>query len=187
MIRLEFFTEEDFDQLIGWISNEHLLTNWSGSLFRFPLTRDSLDWYIQDTNDLKKSDALVYKVVDMQTNQAVGHVSLGSISRKNRSARISRVLVGDEQQKGRGLCTAMIGALLQIGFEELKLHRISLGVYDFNHGAIRCYEKCGFVREGVQRDVLRYGDQYWSLLEMSVLEDEWLARRGLTPSPGGRC
>ncbi|RYY90651.1 MAG: N-acetyltransferase [Chitinophagaceae bacterium] len=180
MIRLEYFTEEDFDQLIAWINDEHLLTNWSGSLFRFPLTRDSLDWYIRDTNDLKESDALVYKVVDTVSQKTVGHVSLGSISRKNRSGRISRVLVGDPHQKGRGLCTAMITALLRIGFEELQLHRISLGVYDFNHGAIRCYEKCGFVREGVQRDVMRYEDHYWSLLEMSILEDEWRARRELT-------
>ncbi|GAB4091447.1 GNAT family N-acetyltransferase [Flaviaesturariibacter terrae] len=180
MIRLEYFTADDFDQLINWVHDEHLLTNWSGSLFRFPLTQDSLAWYIQDTNDLAKSDALVYKVVDTQSHKTVGHVSLGGISRKNRSARISRVLVGDSQQKGRGLCTAMIKALLRIGFDELKLHRISLGVYDFNHGAIRCYEKCGFVREGVQRDILRYGDHYWSLLEMSILEDEWRARLELT-------
>jgi RimJ/RimL family protein N-acetyltransferase len=180
MIRLEFFTRDDFQQLIDWIHDEHLLTNWSGSLFRYPLTEDSLEWYIRDTNDLEDSDALVYKVVDTDDGKTVGHVSLGSISRKNRSARISRVLVGDTAQKGRGLCTAMIKALLRIGFEELKLHRISLGVYDFNHGAIRCYEKCGFVREGVQRDIMRYEDHYWSLLEMSILEDEWRARNELT-------
>jgi RimJ/RimL family protein N-acetyltransferase len=68
----------------------------------------------------------------------------------------------------------MINAILKFGFEALELHRISLGVYDFNTSAIRCYEKCGFVREGVQRDVLKYQkDEYWSLLEMSILEHEW--------------
>ncbi|TCZ74091.1 GNAT family N-acetyltransferase [Flaviaesturariibacter aridisoli] len=180
MIRLEYFTPDDFEQLIGWIHNEHLLTNWSGSLFRFPLTRQSLEWYLEDTNDPATSDALIYKVVDTVSQKTVGHVSLGGISRKNRSARISRVLVGDTHQKGRGLCTAMIKELLRIGFGDLKLHRISLGVYDFNHGAIRCYEKSGFVREGVQRDILRYDDHYWSLLEMSILEDEWRARQELT-------
>ncbi|MCW3108086.1 MAG: family N-acetyltransferase, partial [Segetibacter sp.] len=35
-------------------------------------------------------------------------------------------------------------------------------------------EKCGFVKEGLMRDVLRYQDDtYWSLYEMSILEDEW--------------
>lgn len=173
MIRLEYFTKEDFAQLIGWIHTEELLTNWSGSLFRFPLTEESLDWYIEDTNDLLHSDALVYKAIETDTGEVVGHISLGGISRKNRSARISRVLVGDNAQKGRGICTLMIKAVLEIGFNELKLHRISLGVYDFNHSAIRCYEKAGFVKEGVQRDILLHKNEYWSLLEMSMLEEEW--------------
>jgi RimJ/RimL family protein N-acetyltransferase len=173
MIKLEYFTEEDFQQLMDWIHNEHLITNWAGSLFSYPLTERSLDWYIEETNDLHKSDALVYKAVDSETGNMVGHISLGSISRKNHAARISRVLVGDVCQRGKGICTQMINAVLKIGFEQLQLHRISLGVYDFNEAAIRCYQRCGFVTEGVSRDVLRYNNEYWSLVEMSILEHEW--------------
>ena len=176
MIRLEYFTKQDFSQLIGWIHDEQLLTNWSGSLFRFPLTEESLDWYLEDTNDLDSSDALIYKAIDVESGEAVGHISLGGISRKNRSARISRVLVGDNAQKGRGICTTMINEVLKVGFGQLKLHRISLGVYDFNHAALRCYEKSGFVREGLQRDILLHKDKFWSLVEMSILEDEWRER-----------
>jgi len=176
MVKLEYFDKEDFKQLMDWIESEHLMTNWAGSLFKYPLTEDSLDWYIEDTNDITKSDAMVYKAVDTKTGETVGHISLGGISKKNRAARISRVLVGSSAQRGRGLCTGMINAVLKIGFEELKLHRISLGVYDFNKAAIRCYEKCGFVKEGLMRDVLRYDDTtYWSLYEMGILEDEWRA------------
>lgn len=174
MVKLEKFDREDFKQLIEWINSEHLITNWAGSLFRYPLTEESLDWYIEETNDFEKSDAFVYKAVDTKTGNTVGHISLGSISEKNRAGRISRVLVGNTSERGKGYCTGMIKAILKIGFEELKLHRISLGVYDFNKAAIRCYEKCGFVKEGVMRDVLRYQDNtYWSLVEMGILEHEW--------------
>ena len=130
-------------------------------------------WYIEDTNNTD-ADAFIYKAVDTATSKTVGHISLGGISDKNRSARISRVLVGNTSERGKGVCAGMIKAILKIGFEHLGLHRISLGVYDFNTSAIRCYEKCGFVKEGLMRDVLRYSDNtYWSLLEMSILEDEW--------------
>lgn len=174
MVQLEYFSKEDFKQLIEWMNSEHLITNWAGSLFRYPLTEDSLDWYIEDTNDIVTSDAFIYKALDTKTGKTVGHISLGSVSEKNRAARISRVLVGNTAERGKGYCTGMINAMLKIGFEELKLHRISLGVYDFNTSAIRCYEKCGFVKEGLMRDVLRYeDDNYWSLYEMSILEDEW--------------
>ncbi len=176
MIKLEYFGKEDFKQLIEWVNSEHLLTNWAGSLFRFPLNEDSLEWYIQDTNDLETSDALIYKAVEIETNKTVGHISLGGISRKNKAARISRVLISDEA-RGKGYCDKMTNAILKIGFEDLQLHRISLGVYDFNRAAIRCYEKCGFVREGLMRDVLLYEDNtFWSLLEMGILEDEWRER-----------
>jgi RimJ/RimL family protein N-acetyltransferase len=173
MVKLEYFTEADFDQLIGWVNTDELLQNWTGSMFSFPLTREKLEWYIQYSNNPPQTDVLIYKAVDTENGKTVGHISLGSISEKNRSARVSRVLVGDTCARGKGYCTGMVQEVLRIGFEELKLHRISLGVYTYNESAIRCYERCGFVREGVSRDVLRYNNEYWSLLEMSILEDEW--------------
>lgn len=175
MITLEYFTEKDFTQLKEWISDEHLLTNWAGSLFRFPLTDESLEWYIRDVNDPATSDAFIYKAVETATGATVGHISLGGYSRKNRSARISRVLVAPGEQ-GKGICVTMILSVCRFGFEELGLHRISLGVYDFNHSALRCYEKAGFVSEGVQRDILLYEGRFWSLVEMSMLEPEWRAK-----------
>ena len=175
MIKLEYFTPDDFQLLIDWISDEDLLVNWAGSQFRFPLTREKLDWYLEDTNDFKKSGTFIYKAVDTETSQTVGHVSLTAINRSNRSARITRVLVGNSGQRGKGIGEQIIKAMMRIGFEELHLHRMSLGVYDFNEPAIRCYKKCGFQNDGVLRDVSRHGDTFWSLMEMSILENEYRA------------
>jgi RimJ/RimL family protein N-acetyltransferase len=180
MIKLEYFTKEDFDQLKNWITDDHLLTNWAGSLFTFPLTEEKLDWYISDVNDFENSDAFIYKAIDDSNGSVVGHISLGGISKKNNAGRISRVLVGNTAERGKGICTGMIKEVCRIGFEEMKLHRISLGVYDFNIAAIKCYEKCGFVKEGVFRDILKYDDKYWSLVEMSMLDHEWFEMKDKT-------
>ncbi|MEP6674024.1 MAG: GNAT family protein [Ferruginibacter sp.] len=176
MIRLEYFDRTDFDQLLGWLSTEELLMNWSGALFHFPISKESLEWYIEDVNDLKKSDAFLYKAVD-GTGKTVGHISLGNLSRKNKSARISRVMVDPEQQ-GKGYCCEMVTAVLSIGFEQLNLHRIELGVYDFNKAAIRCYQKAGMIIEGTSRDSLFFKQNWWSLVEMSMLENEWSGMQG---------
>ncbi len=175
MIKLEYFVKSDCAQLINWIKDEELLINWSGTLFHFPLTEESMNWYIEDINDLNTSSALVYKVKDTETNTVIGHISLGNISRKNQSARITRVLIGDEENKGKGFCKKMIKAILKIGFEDLHLHRISLGVYDFNTSAIKCYQKAGLMIEGNTRECLLVKDKWWSLIEMSILENEWKA------------
>ncbi|UYZ60744.1 GNAT family N-acetyltransferase [Hymenobacter latericus] len=181
MIELQPFTEADFPQLISWIDNERLLKEWSGALFSFPLTPEKLTWYIEGANDPHSSDAFVFKAVDTRSGQVVGHISLGSLSPSNQSARITRVLVGNTASRGRGFCAAMMKATLQFGFETLGLHRISLGVYSFNEAAIRCYQRCGLHREGTLRDVVRYGSEYWSLVEMSMLAPEWQKQKAPAP------
>lgn len=173
MIRLEKFERSDFQQLIEWINTEALLINWSGFLFRFPLSAESLEWYIEGSNNLETSDAFIYKAIDEETGLSIGHISLGSISRKNKSARISRVLVGNTSEHKKGTCRQMANEILKIGFGPLQLHRISLGVYDDNIAAIKCYEKSGFVTEGIIRDVLLYNGTYRSMIEMSILDNEW--------------
>ncbi len=174
MIKLEPFVQSDFQQLIDWVDSEELLIQWCGSLFSFPLTMSSLEWYVRDTNVINDSDAFVYKAVDTETGEVVGHISLGGLSWKNRSSRISRVLVSPNVLK-KGICGQMTKAVLKIGFEELGLHRIGLGVYENNKAALNCYLKSGFNIEGVSRDVLWFNNEFLSLVEMAILEDEWRA------------
>ena len=172
MIRLESFGQGDFQQLINWIDTEELLVKWSGSLFSFPLTIRSLQWYIRDANIPHKSDAFVYKAVDIETGEVIGHISLGGLSWKNRSCRITRVLIGPASQN-KGYCKQITKAALKIGFEELGMHRIGLGVYDNNDAAVNCYLKSGFSIEGVSRDILWFNNEFLSMVEMAILEDEW--------------
>ncbi|GAA4369265.1 GNAT family protein [Hymenobacter saemangeumensis] len=189
MIRLEPFTPSDFNQLIEWITNERLMKEWSGSLFSFPLTEESLAWYLEGANDFKRPEVFVYKAVDTKSQEVVGHISLGGISERDKAGRITRVLVGSKAERGKGVCTKMIKGMLKIGFEDLGLHRISLGVYDFNEAAIRCYLKAGFKQEGLMRDVVKHGDEYWSMVEMGILEDEWRAMKkaGSDAEPSSGC
>jgi RimJ/RimL family protein N-acetyltransferase len=169
--KLAYFEKPDFDQLIGWINTEELMYNWSGRMFSFPLTHGSLDWYLDDTNDIDKSDVFIFKVVDHKNNM-VGHISLGGISKLNKSARISRVFVSHEG-RSKGICTFMVKEVLKFGFGQLNLHRIALGVYTSNISATTCYEKAGLKVEGINRDVFLHNNQYWSMIEMSILEHEW--------------
>lgn len=173
MIQLQYFTSSDFKQLIEWSGDASFLLQWAGPQFTYPLTEEQLRNYIAGANDLNNSEKLIYKAVEVQSNLVVGHVCLGSIDRRNRSGRVGKVLVGHSSIRNNGIGSAMIKAVLRVGFDELKLHRISLGVFDFNHAAIRCYEKVGFSKEGVLRDARRHQDSYWSLVEMSILENEW--------------
>ncbi|TKV45692.1 GNAT family N-acetyltransferase [Bacillus sp. PIC28] len=167
MIKLESFKKFDFKQLINWINSEEFLIQWSGNAFTFPLDEQQLEKYIESAN------TLAFKVVDEETSDVIGHISLGQIDNINKSARIGKVLVGNTKMRGRSIGKHIMKAVLHIAFDELKLHRVTLGVYDFNTSAISCYEKIGFVKEGLLRESKRVGETYWNLWEMSMLEYEW--------------
>ncbi|WP_324655801.1 GNAT family N-acetyltransferase [Bacillus cereus] len=167
VIKLESFKKSDFKQLINWINSEEFLIQWSGNAFTFPLDEQQLEKYIESAN------TLAFKMVDEETSDVIGHISLGQIDNINKSARIGKVLVGNTKMRGRSIGKHMMKAVLHIAFDELKLHRVTLGVYDFNTSAISCYEKIGFVKEGLLRESKRVGETYWNLWEMSMLEYEW--------------
>ncbi len=167
LIKLEPFKRSDFKQLINWIDSEGFLIQWSGNAFTYPLHEQQLEKYIESEN------TLAFKVIDEETKEVVGHISLGQIDNINKSARIGKVIVGDTKMRGRSIGKHMMKAVLHIAFEELKLHRVTLGVYDFNTAAISCYEKIGFVKEGLLRESKKVGETYWNLWEMSMLEYEW--------------
>ncbi|WP_216634133.1 hypothetical protein [Hymenobacter taeanensis] len=115
MIQLEYFTSSDFDQLITWIDSPHLLMNWAGPMFNFPLNRDKLDWYLQDSNELGQSEVFTFRAVDTDTGTVVGHISLGSISeKKQRSPRKPRVYC--PRSPGQGLCSAYAGGSAALWF-----------------------------------------------------------------------
>ncbi|MBM7703937.1 GNAT family N-acetyltransferase [Metabacillus iocasae] len=181
MVILRDFTKKDFQQLIDWIPSKEFAMQWGGTSFTYPLTKKQLKEYIKGANETG-SDRFIFAVIDQQTGQTVGHISIMQIQYDNGSGRVGRVLVGDKHARGQGYGQAMMKEIVKFGFEELGLHRISLGVFDFNEQAVRAYEKVGFVREGLFRDVRKMDETYWSLIEMSILEDEWYKLKGETKS-----
>jgi RimJ/RimL family protein N-acetyltransferase len=178
-IALRPFERSDFAQLMGWIQSPESLVQWAGPTFSYPLDEAQLEQYFQGSEG-GQPRRRIFKAVEANTNGVVGHIDLDNIDLQNKSARICRVLVGEHSARGRGIGTQMVSRVLEIGFEQLGLHRIELAVFDFNEAAIRCYEKCGFVKERLLRDARRVGNEYWSLYIMSILETEWgrSGRRG---------
>ena len=173
MILLQPFTEADVPQLMAWLDGERLLREWSGNLFTFPLTPGQLRPYAAGAPAPPRPASLAYRAVDARSGEAVGHIALDYLDWEARSGRLTRVLVGDPARRGRGYGQAVVRAALAIGFGELGLRRVGLGVYDFNHAAIGCYQRCGFRPIGTLRHVARYEGAYWSSAEMSLSADEW--------------
>ncbi|WP_085521118.1 GNAT family N-acetyltransferase [Tuberibacillus sp. Marseille-P3662] len=171
MIELQYFTRNDFDHLINWVTSPEFLLQWAGPSFTYPLDDEQLHAYIADANH-PGANAFIYKVVDANTKEIIGHISLVKIDRTQQTARIGRVLVGDPAYRGKGVGEQMIQKILEVAFDNLKLSEVTLGVFDFNKGAIKCYQKAGFKQVRLRKNAAAINHEYWHLIEMARSRSE---------------
>jgi hypothetical protein len=95
MIKLEKFTEIDFERLINWIETEEILFQFSGTIFKFPLTKEQLIEY-------SHSEKIIpFKIVNIETNEIIGHSEI--YRTENNEVKLCRILIGDENQRGNGI------------------------------------------------------------------------------------
>jgi RimJ/RimL family protein N-acetyltransferase len=99
----------------------------------------------------------------------------------NSDDRRARYAVGifNTESLGKGIGTEITQLVLKYAFETLKLHRVDLRVLSYNTRAIACYEKCGFVQEGMEREGALIEDKWESDVMMSILEQEYFKRNNV--------
>jgi len=67
----------------------------------------------------------------------------------------------------------VLEAIVNKAFREFCAHRLWLDVYQDNSRARQVYRDLGFVEEGVLRECIQRGEEYRSLVVMSMLEAEY--------------
>lgn len=102
----------------------------------------------------------------------LGNVSIWYTSRPNGCAEIGYWIRTTETSTGVG--TEATAAMLQVGFKDLGLHRITLRVAVGNRPSERIAEKLGFSREGTLREVIKVRDQRIDHSLYSLLRSEWI-------------
>jgi len=137
----------------------------------YPVTEGSVsEWLSKKANHHESGEfAIIYN----ETKEYIGNISYGNVDWKNRHCEIA-IMIGEEKYRNRGLGTEALVTLLDFIFNELNLHRVELKVYDFNERAIKCYEKCGFKKEGLLREVVYKHGRYINEWIMGIIKSEFL-------------
>jgi len=113
----------------------------------------------------------------------IGHVGLTIADASNKRGRF---VIGIENPQcwGKGYGTEVTRLMLRYAFETLELHRVELRVAAYNARAIRCYEKCGFRHEGVERDSFFVDGKWHDDLLMAILRQDWEELPGVSQCAG---
>ena len=115
-------------------------------------------------------------VVDKKTTEPIGRVIITRIDRHSDSLDITKLYIGSQEHRGKGIGEEIIRMLLEYCFTFMHMERVSLDYYTGNKRAMTLYEKLGFKHEGIARHATRKDGRYYDLNLMSMLRTEFFAR-----------
>ena len=165
MIRLEPFKQSDFPKFISWIDSKELLVTIAGYDLLYPLTEEQLQTYL----DIPESHS--FTIADTSKNNAIGHAEI--FLTPEGTGKIDKLLIGDASLRGKGLGKEVLKLLLEYAFEKLQLSTVELNVFDWNTGALKLYEKCGFILNPQKRQVFEYETNTWIAVNMRLSREQW--------------
>lgn len=165
MIKLEKFNNTDFERLITWVDNEEMLVQFSGPIFKFPLTTEQLEDYVKEKNRIP------FKVIDTASEEVIGHAEI--YKSEDNLAKLCRILIGEEKYRGKGIGEKIVNLLVKYSFEKLNVEKVELNVYDWNKQAIKCYEKSGFAINPDKINKIIVQENIWISLNMTVNKTNW--------------
>jgi len=125
---------------------------------------DGAQWY-------KKIIGHPCKWVIEYDGACIGEIGLTPYKEDNK-ARFS-IGIFDVTKFGLGIGTEVAKMVLDYAFNTLKYHKVYLRVLEYNKRAIRCYGKCGFIKEGFDREGALIEGKYETDIYMGILEDEY--------------
>lgn len=102
----------------------------------------------------------------------IGGCGINKIDWKNSVATVG-IFIGDKAYWGKGYGTDAMKVLMKFIFEQMNVNKIKLFVYSFNSRAVKSYEKCGFVKEGILRQEIFRDGKYHDEYVMGILRDEY--------------
>src|SRR5438128_1653044 len=132
MIRLEKFDRDGYAALISWVDSEETLMQFAGPLYSYPLTPAQLDESLSDPN--RTAFSIVYgeaggSILHAEEHKSIGHAE---IYYSESSAKLGRILIGDERQRGKGLGQQIMHLLLDLAFARPGIEMVELNVFDWN-------------------------------------------------------
>ncbi len=165
VLTLRHLTASDADRMVAWLSRPDVRED--VGVRRAASREFTLSWIASATDDA----GFRARAIELD-GVHVGNVVLDRIDAEAGTARLS-IYVGDSADRGSGVGTRAVRAMLAQAFDALGLRKVILTVHAENARAIRAYERAGFVREGRHRAEFRLRGRWIDLLYFGALKEEF--------------
>jgi len=155
----------DAEQFTEWLNDMEILVNLQ--LYNSAISLENERIFL---NNLSKDQN--YSIIDLKTEELIGNCGFMDIDHINQTSEIG-IFIGNKKYWNKGFGTEALSLLIDYGFKALNFHNIMLRVYEYNKGAIKCYEKTGFKQIGKRREALHRNLEKHNIVYMDILKDEF--------------
>ncbi len=170
-VRLRPVEERDLPHFVEWLADREV-TRWLAAIGDPPTLEEERDWYFS----LRENPDNVLWAIETLDGRLMGTVELRAAPRSERAEL--GIAIQDKSQWSNGYGTEVIGLVLEYAFEDMELNRVELTCDEENARGLRCYERCGFVREGLLRQHRFVDGKFGNTVVMAVLREDWKSRKG---------
>lgn len=158
---------DDYEIYTKWM-NDFKVTDGIGASARiYSLEREK-----EHLNNKALSKDYTFAIVDLETDELLGNCSLFEIDTIKGIATIG-IMIGEEENRGKGYGTDALKALISYAFDYLNLHNLMLVVFSFNEIAINAYKKVGFKEFGRRHEAILLKGKYYDDIYMEILESDY--------------
>ena len=169
-VMLREYQSEDFACIRQWV-NDASATRYLSTRFWVPQTTVDTQEFLSGMMQ-SSHNAYNFVIADAKDGRYIGQLDMFRVDWRLRRGEIGMVIASSED-RGRSFGTEALRLLSRFAFETLGLERIELEVHMDNAAAIRCYEKAGFVLEGIKRHAYYNDGAFSNLGMMSLLRQDW--------------
>ena len=164
-LRLRPYKACDAKTIVSWIDDEVSFRKWSADRFdTWPMTAEDLNRHYDAMAD---SDSF-FEMTAFDETGVVGHLIMRFTDELKKTVRFGFIIV-DHRKRGMGYGKRMLTLAIRYAFEILKAEKITLGVFENNEAAYRCYRAAGF-RDTVTAEPEFYHvlNEDWKCLELEM-------------------
>ena len=170
MYLLRELRRSDLPTVNAWRADRELISR-LGAPYRFINEEVDERWF--NAYMERRGSTVRCAIVDAEhPNEILGLVSLCDIDNLSRSCEF-HIMIGDKNQRGKGMGYFAITEILRHAFDDLNLNRVELKVLPDNEPALALYRKAGFTQEGLLRQYAFKDGRYRDTVIMSILREEW--------------
>jgi len=169
-IALGPFHPQQVEHLCRWFNDYGVIRNWA--FLPGPRIVENVRKAFEPGEIFDPSESVVFAIYETASWGLVGFTGLVHVDLIDRIGEFF-IMIGDQQNRGRGFGTEATRLLLDHAFLGIGLSNVNLRVFEYNLAGIRAYERAGFQRIGVRRKSKFMGGKMWDTVLMDAIADDF--------------